>query len=102
MKLAFMYGAADFTGLCPPPLGSDLFVKDVLQKAAVSMQESGLEAAAATAVIIGVDSGASFSEAAAPILVVVDRPYLVTIVDVPTGAILLLGYVVDPTVSGGP
>ncbi|MGA7119005.1 MAG: serpin family protein [Polyangiaceae bacterium] len=100
MKLAFRNGAADFTGLCPAPQGSDLFVKDVLQKAAVSMQESGLEAAAATAVIIGVDGAAG--EAAAPVTMVVDRPYLVTIVDVPTGAILLLGHVVDPTDSGGP
>ena len=100
MKLAFGYGAADFTGLCPAPQGSDLFVKDVLQKAAMSMQESGLEAAAATAVIIGADGAAG--EAAASIPVVVDRPYLVTIVDVATGAILLLGHVVDPTVSGGP
>jgi serpin B len=102
MKLAFISGSADFTGLCPPPDGSDLFVKDVLQKAAVSMQESGLEAAAATAVIIDSDGAASFFEAAAPVSVVVDRPYLVTIVDVPTGAILLLGHVVDPTDAGGP
>jgi serine protease inhibitor len=100
MKLAFVSGAADFTGLCPPPLGSDLFVKDVLQKAALSMQESGLEAAAATAVIV--DSDGAAVEAAAPVRMVVDRPYLVTIVDVPTGAILFLGHVVDPTDSGGP
>ena len=59
-----------------------------------------LDAAAATAVIIGVDGAAG--EAAAPVTMVVDRPYLVTIVDVPTGAILLLGHVVDPTDSGGP
>jgi serine protease inhibitor len=32
----------------------------------------------------------------------VDRPYLLVIVDVPTGAVLFLGHIEDPTDSGTP
>jgi serine protease inhibitor len=32
----------------------------------------------------------------------VDRPHLVTVVDVPTGTILFLGHIEDPTSPGGP
>jgi len=33
--------------------------------------------------------------------VIVDRPYLASIVDAPTGAVLFLGRIEDPTDSGG-
>jgi serpin B len=91
--------SADFSGLAPP---NPLFISDVLQKATISMQESGVEAAAATAVLFE-DSGAeTMVEAATPVPMTVDRPYLVAVVDVPTGAILFLGHIEDPTSPGGP
>ncbi len=89
---------ADFSGLAPP---NPLYVSDVLQKATISMQESGVEAAAATAVLFE-DAGAEAVEATAPVPMTVDRPYLITVVDVPTGAILFLGHIEDPTNPGGP
>ena len=63
MPQAFDPKLADFKGLCTaPPDGDNLYISDVLQKAMVAMQETGVEAAAATAVIV---SGASCLDAAA-------------------------------------
>jgi serine protease inhibitor len=105
MIQAFGAETADFSGLCPdPPDGLKLFVSDVLQKATFSMQETGVEAAAATAVIIDADSSVSATDAAPPqpIPMVVNRPYLIAIIDTPTGAILSLGHLGDPTDVGSP
>ena len=53
MTQAFDKELADFTGLCAnPPDGDKLYIADVLQKAMIAMQETGVEAAAATAVLI--------------------------------------------------
>jgi serpin B len=101
MTQAFDPVQADFSGMCPhTPDGLNLYVSDVLQKATVSMQETGVEAAAATAVVVAAaDAVASPPQ---PIPMVVNRPYLMAIVDVPSGAILFLGHIEDPTQSGGP
>ncbi len=100
MTQAFDQVAADFTGMCAhPPDGETLYVKDVLQKATLAMQETGVEAAAASAVIVGTTLSASPPEATATM--VVNRPFLVAIVDL-SGAILFLGHIDDPTVAGGP
>jgi serpin B len=100
MTQAFDPFAADFKGLCAnPPDGDNLYIGDVLQKAMIAMQETGVEAAAATAVLV---EGASVSEGPPPkpIPMVVNRPYVISIVDVPTGAVLFLGHIVDPTAGG--
>jgi serpin B len=102
MKSAFDPNAADFSGLCAhPPDGDTLYVADVLQKAMISMQESGVEAAAATAVLV---AGATSTELQppTPVPMVVNRPYLVALVDGPTGAVLMLGHITDPTDAGSP
>jgi serpin B len=99
---AFDAGTADFTGMSDV---KPLYIFDVVQKAMIAMQETGVEAAAATAVIMASSSGGSSSGASVPptpIPMVVNRPYLLTVVDVPTGAILLLGHIEDPTDAGGP
>jgi len=88
--------AADFKGLCAsPPDGDNLYIADVLQKATLAMQETGVEAAGATGSLVSGDL-------ATPPWMVVDSPYLVAIVDGPTGAILFLGHVQDPTDVGSP
>jgi serpin B len=98
MVQAFDPTAANFKGMCPvTPDGDNLYVGDVLQKAMVAMQETGVEAAAATAVIM---SGASGAPAVTPM--VLDRPFVMAIVDVPTEAILFLGHIEDPTDAGSP
>ncbi len=87
MTDAFDGGAADFSRIDGD---RDLVITDVLHKGFVSIDEHGTEAAAATAVIIGDTSVPEFAQLA------VDRPFLFYIRDVPTGAILFVGRVVDP------
>ncbi len=100
MHQAFDPDAADFSALCShPPDGLNLYVGDVLQKAMIAIQETGVEAAAATAVVL---AGNASAEVDPPVVVNVNRPYLVAIVDEPTGAILMLGQIQDPTQVGSP
>ena len=67
-----------------------LAISDVLHKGFVSIDEQGTEAAAATGVVIGPTSVPPQAELA------VDRPFLFLIRDLPTGATLFVGRVVDP------
>jgi serpin B len=102
MKQAFDDQTANFDGLCAsPPDGGHLHVSDVLQKSMIAMQETGIEAAAATAVLV---AGTSSAPAEPPVSVEmnVNRPYLIAIVDRPTGALLMLGHIQDPTDVGSP
>jgi serpin B len=101
MIQAFDMMSANFHGMCPNPPDGNLYVSDVLQKATVAMQETGVEAAAATAVIIDRATSGE-SSPPTPVPMIVDRPYLIAIVDVPTGAVLFLGHIEDPTDSGSP
>jgi serpin B len=70
----------------------DLYIKDVLHQAFISVDESGTEAAAATAVVMTLKS-APVEE---PIELVIDRPFVFLIRDIETGTILFLGRVVNP------
>lgn len=79
---------ADFTGITE---ARELFVHDVLHKAFIAVDEQGTEAAAATAVIIGLES------APPPATMTVDRPFLFIIEHSSTGEILFIGQVVDPS-----
>ncbi len=79
---------ADFSGMDGT---RDLFVKDVVHKAFVSVDEAGTEAAAATAVVMQLKAAV-----AEPIEVTVDHPFLFFVRDVQTGAILFVGRVVNP------
>jgi serpin B len=87
MTDAFTDGAADFSGIDGT---RDLVITDVLHKGFVAIDEKGTEAAAATAVVIGPTSVPQ------PATLVVDKPFLFFIRDLPTGAILFVGRVVDP------
>ena len=82
---------ADFSGMTGR---RDLFIDDVYHKAFVAVDESGTEAAAATAVVIRL-SGMPLE----PVAVTVDRPFLFLIRDTGTGAVLFLGHVVNPAQS---
>jgi serpin B len=80
---------ADFSGMT----GSrDLTISDVVHKAFVSVDESGTEAAAATAVIMKLTA-----MPAEPIPVTIDRPFIFAIRDIQTGSLLFVGRVVDPS-----
>ncbi|MDO8577750.1 MAG: serpin family protein [Dehalococcoidales bacterium] len=81
---------ADFSGMTGK---RDLHISDVLHKAFVSVDETGTEAAAATAVIVGVTS----IPAEPPVEVTIDRPFIFIIRDIPTGEILFVGRVLNPS-----
>ncbi len=83
------FGAeADFSGMT----GSrDLWIRAVVHKAFVSVDEKGTEAAAATGVVM-LESGVSKE----PIAVTVDRPFVFLIRDTGTGSVLFLGRVSNP------
>jgi serpin B len=87
MPVAFS-DKADFSGINGT---QGLSISDVLHKAFVSVDEAGTEAAAASAVIIGVTSMPSST-----VTLSVDRPFIFLIRDIPTGAILFIGRVMNP------
>jgi serpin B len=89
MRDAFSTETADFSGISP----RYLFIKDVLHKAFVAVDEMGTEAAAATAV---------FAEAVSapgkePMIVRIDRPFIFVIRDSEHDTVLFVGRVLDPT-----
>jgi len=80
-------GAADFSGMTGT---RDLYIRAVLHKAFVSLDEAGTEAAAATAVIME-------EEAPEPLVeLTIDRPFIFLIRDIETGAIIFVGRVLNP------
>lgn len=90
MKKAFVAGEADFSGM--GSTGNPLYIGDVFHKAMVGLDEKGVEAAAATAVVI--------KDLSAPLVdhtLRVDRPFFFAIVDQPTNTVLFAGHVADPT-----
>ena len=89
MEEAFDPDVSDFKGIADV---DDLHITDVLQKATITVDEEGTEAAAATAVIVGVES-MPMDE---PISLVVDRPFFFLIQHIPTGTILFMGHIVQP------
>jgi serpin B len=88
---------ADFNGMVSTPLPNGLFISDVFQKAMMDVAETGVEAAAATAVIMA--TGAADVDSGTPITLTFDHPFVVSIVD-SSGAILFLGQIDDPTATG--
>ena len=90
-------GMADFSSLASPDPG--LYIRDVLHKAFVEVNEKGTEAAAATAVIMAVPVSEPPTPLP-PVVMDVDRPFIFLIRDTRTDAILFLGRVADPSVTG--
>lgn len=88
MTDAFDPARADFSGMSEK---KDLYVSAVIHKAFVAVDEKGTEAAAATAVIVGVTSAPMFD-----VTLTIDRPFLFIIRDLPTGQILFIGRVLNP------
>jgi serpin B len=78
---------ADLTGITAL---RELFVADALHKSFIALDEEGTEAAAATALIIGITSLPQ------PATFTVDRPFLFWIEHTTTGEVLFLGQVTNP------
>ena len=83
---------ADFSGMSG---SKGLWISEVVHKAFVSVDETGTEAAAATAVAVQ-ESGPTKE----PIPVTVDRPFIFLIRDTATGTVLFLGRVMNPDAVG--
>jgi serpin B len=83
-------GGADFSGITT---SEPLQVQNIFHKAFIKVQENGTEAAAATAVVIGVGVSAPVET---PMKISADRPFLFVIADKPTGSVLFMGRVLDP------
>jgi serpin B len=88
MPDAFNPGVADFSGMDGT---LDLFIHKVIHQASITLDESGTEAAAATAVVV------SLTSVTDPLEITIDRPFIYLILDRQTGAILFLGRIKNPT-----
>jgi serpin B len=89
MEEAFDVEKADFSGITQE---DELMITDVLHKTTITVDEAGTEAAAASAVIVGVRS----YNPEDPIVLVIDRPFQFFIMHKPTNAILFMGKVMQP------
>ena len=90
MKLAFTR-EADFRKFGSSPIGS-VYISDVLHEAVIEANEEGAEAAAATVVGFAADSLPP-----PPFDMTCDRPFLLMITDRPTGSMLFVGTVYNPS-----
>ncbi|HYW22870.1 MAG TPA: serpin family protein [Terriglobales bacterium] len=79
--------SADFSGIARSCGGCQ--ITEVKQRVRLQVDERGTTAAAATQVEIAVSSST--------LRMVVDRPFLVAIQDIPSGTLLFVGVVADPT-----
>jgi len=88
LSTAFDPHQADFSGMD----GSrNLFISNVFHQAFISVDEEGTEAAAATAVVVTLESLPMTD-----VTLTIDRPFIYLIRDTRSGAVLFLGRVVDP------
>ena len=90
MTSAFLPGIADFSGMDST---QNLFIGDVIHKAFINVAERGTEAAAATAVTMNT----AIALPTPQLVLTADRPFLYFLRDQPTGAILFMGRVLDPS-----
>jgi serpin B len=86
MPIAFS-GQADFSGIDGT---YDLSIGNIFHKAFISVDEAGTEAAAATAVVVGVTSAPPV-----PIELKINRPFIYFIRDM-NGTILFMGRILNP------
>lgn len=92
MPTAFT-NAADFTGMTT---AEPLVIGAVIHQANITVDEEGTEAAAATAVVMGATSAPAPQD---PVQLIVNRPFVFAIRDNPTGAVLFVGHIGDPTIT---
>jgi serpin B len=91
MPNAFIWQTADFSGIDG---SNDLFIGIVVHEATVEVDETGTVAAAATGV--GVTGASAVEE---PTIFDANHPFLFVLRDIPTGTLLFVGQVTDPSGS---
>ena len=88
-------GSADFSRMAPRKPDDYLFIKEVVHKAFIAVDQHGTEAAAATAVIVALRLSAG-GDPVKPLEIRVDHPFAFAIQHRDSGACLFLGRVTDP------
>ncbi len=83
-----------FESMLKDPAGGPVFISKVFHEAFVSVDEEGTEAAAATAVVMGLGAAPDPPE---PVDFKLDRPFIFMIVEDSTNTILFLGRLHDPS-----
>jgi hypothetical protein len=86
---------ADFSGISASPLS----ISSVVHKAFIDVDETGTEAAAATAV--GMETACCVGSYAPTVVFNADHPFLFLIRDTQSGSVLFMGQVADPSTTGG-
>ncbi len=100
MTDAFDDKTADFDGMAKPKRPEDrLKISEVFHKAFVKVDEKGVEAAAATAATGLMATAAPPPNPKPPFVFKADHPFLFFIIDKPSGLILFMGRVTDPSAS---
>lgn len=95
VKTAFDGNSADFSGMTGD---KSLVISAAIHKAYIDVDENGTEAAAATAVVMGMATAMqSRTPPPPPIYFTADHPFLFLIRDNISGAILFMGRITDPT-----
>ncbi len=87
-------GSANFDRMAPRRPDDYLYISDIFHKTFLTLNESGTEAAAATAVSMARFLG--ISQHPPPVVVRVDHPFLFAIQHRASGACLFLGQMTDP------
>lgn len=72
-------------------------VSDVIHQANIGVDETGTEATAATAVVMGTTGGCGSGDPLKVITLRLNRPFMFVLRDVETGAVLFMGRVADPS-----
>lgn len=75
------------------PIAPDVWVLDAFHRTWIDMNENGVEAAAATAVVVGRTS----APIGQPVLFDIDRPFFVVVRKRSSGAALFMGFIYEPT-----
>jgi serpin B len=86
-------GSANLDAMAPRTPDAYLFVGEVLHKTFIAVDERGVEAAAATAVMVPLGAGPPRKM---PPVIRVDRPFIFAVQHRASGACLFLGRVTDP------
>lgn len=92
-----MAGLADFTKMLDPAPTEPVYISQVIHKTFIEIDEKGTEAAAATAVMMEIESAAIDS----PEIFRADRPFLFLIVNGAAAPrqILFIGQLADPSLK---
>ncbi|MFZ4779574.1 MAG: serpin family protein, partial [Terrimicrobiaceae bacterium] len=97
MKAAFdiPQGSANFDAMAPRKPDDYLYISDVFHKTFFALDEKGVEAAAATAIVMM--RATSMPVRREPVEVRVDRPFFFAIQHISSSACLFLGRMSDPS-----